>query len=517
MNRGSKRSKAQRGVALLSVIALLLIFIIFAGVVIVHMAQEVNTVRYDGVSNRALVAADAGIRNMIVAIEETIPTGVLPGPISYTYPEAAGTPTVSYTAKITGGWDPLQPVGDRFYLITATGSVLEGGQFFNRTVSAMIKAQSSTTFGSASNYGTNQFGKQVWYTPTQQFDGPVYDGGPMHVLYDDSSTTPIFQSSVQTPNTPVWSDVQGGTTPTTSGDWGSIISSGPSDFSIGGNPIGLPQPVSNMLIASEAYYGDATHTSSFPPCAAICMNQVPAEKGSGALTTGIYINGGATIAGVSAGSTQTFTVTGGFGTYKIKIDFGSNTTTVTKGSSTATYSGVPSGDNGGVGNGAIFDDGNATIKLGTTIQGQYVLTVPDFSTVQNDIFINGSGSITYNDPTKDLLGLWANNVVVTSAASNITIDAAIIAGYPGEAANSGGFYNLWCNSNTCTKGDQGTLTLNGSVMENMRGALGKFISAAVHVGYDRHINYDARLGSHPPPFYPVTGNYSIIAWDDEGM
>jgi hypothetical protein len=495
----------------------LLIFIIFSGVVIVHMAQEVNTVRYDGVSNRALVAADAGVRHMIVAIEEQIPKGGLPTPVAYTYPETIGSPTVSYTASIAAGWNPLQPAGDRFYLIKSTGTVLEGGQLHNRTVSAMIKAQSVTTYGSASNYGTNQFGKQVWYTPTQQFNGPVYDGGPMHVLYDDLSTTPIFQSSVKTPNTPIWSDVQGGTTPTTSGDWASIIGSGQSNFSIGGNPIGLPDPLSNMLIASEAYYGDPTHTSSFPPCVAVCMNQGPAEKGSGSLTTGIYINGNSTVGGVSAGSTQTFTITGSFGTYKIKIDFGSNMTTVTKGSSTATYSGVPSGENPGVGNGAIFDDGNATIKLGTTIQGQYVLTVPDFSTVQNNIYITGAGTITYNDPTKDLLGLWANDVVVTSTASNLTIYAAIIAGYPGEAANDGGFYNWWCKANTCNQGDQGTLTLNGSVMENMHGALGKFLSPGVHVGFDRHINYDARLASNPPPFYPVTGNYAIIAWDDEGI
>jgi len=153
MNSGSTRNRAQRGIALLSVIALLLIFIIFSGVVIVHMSQEVNTVRYDGVSNRALVAADAGVRHMIVAIEEQIPKGGLPTPVAYTYPETIGSPTVSYTASIAAGWNPLQPAGDRFYLIKSTGTVLEGGQLYNRTISAMIKAQSVTTFGSASMVG----------------------------------------------------------------------------------------------------------------------------------------------------------------------------------------------------------------------------------------------------------------------------------------------------------------------------------------------------------------------------
>ncbi|MBV8339257.1 MAG: hypothetical protein JO343_04875, partial [Candidatus Eremiobacteraeota bacterium] len=92
-----------------------------------------------------------------------------------------------------------------------------------------------------------------------------------------------------------------------------------------------------------------------------------------------------------------------------------------------------------------------------------------------------------------------------------------IAGYPGEAATAGGFYNRYCNANTCTAGNQGNLTLTGSLMENMRGALGKFFSLSTWVGYNRVINYDPRLGSHPPPFYPVTGNYTIIAWDDQGQ
>jgi hypothetical protein len=503
-------------------IALLLIFVIFAGGVVVQMAQEVNSVHNDGVSNRALVAADAGIRASIVAVEEAISKGgPLPGVVAYTYPEAIGGTSVSYSANIGGQWDSLSGGGNRYYLINSTGTVNDGHEFQTRTVHALIRAVSVGSFGSASNYGTNQFGSQVWYTPDQQFNGPVYDGGPMHIQYDDKSTAAIFLSTVQTPNIPVWSDLQGGTTPTTSSDWASIISAGPSAFATGGNPIGLPVPQDNVLVASEAFYGDATSvTTTFPTCAAVCMNKGPAESGTGTLTTGIYISGNATISGTSAGSTETLTIKAASQTYQILIDFGKDTTTVTKnGVKGPTYSGVPSGDNGpGAGNGAIFDEGNATLQLGTVIQGDYVLTVPDYSAVQNNITLSGSGNITYNDPTKDELGLWANNVILNTSASNITIDASIIAGFPSESKTNGGFYNSRCNSSTCTAGNQGTLTLNGALMENMRGALGKFISQTppVHVGFDRHINYDARLGSNPPPFYPVTGNYSIVAWDDEG-
>ena len=512
---------------MLSMVVLFLIFVIFAGAVVVQMSQEVNSVHNDGVSNRALVAADAGVRAMIVQIEEAVGKGAKPSTISYTYPEAVGLPSVSYSAKIANQWDPLSPAGHRYYLISSTGTVSNGHELQNRTVNVVVRAQSTTTFGSASNYATNQFGIPVWYTPDQSFDGPVYDGGPMHVEYDSSKLNPIFLNTVQTPNIPKWVDLSGGSTaPPTGGTWNSIISGGAPAFSIGGNPIGLPVPQANVLVASEAFYGDPTSlTSNFPACGGasggVCMNQALAETGGGStLSTGIYVNGNATISGSSVGSVETLTVKGAFGTYLIAVDFGANTTTVTKVGSPlkpAVYSGVASGDNGtGVGNGAIFVNGDATIMLGSVIQGKYVLAVPDYNIDQKNITIAGTGSIMYNDPTKDELGLWANNVILTTTDSNITIQAAIIAGFPGESATSGGFYNVWCNAGNCKKGDQGTLTLLGSLMQNMRGALGKFISAGVHTGFDRHINYDGRLASNPPPFFPVTGNYDIIAWDDIG-
>ncbi len=518
--------KSERGIALLSMIVMFLIFLAFAGVVIVEISQEVNSVHNDGVSNRALVAADAGVRAMIVAIEEAISKGgVVPGTVSYTYPEAMGAPSVSYAASIERQWTPLQPKGNRFYLISATGTVSNGHELQNRTVNVIIRAESVATLSSASNYGTNQFGIPVWYTPNQVFNGKVYDGGPMHIEYDDSSTNPIFLSTVQTPNTPTWLDLQGGTNPTTPADWAAIIKAGPKAFGIGGNPIGLPMPQANVLVASEAYYGDPTSlTSSFPPCGGakggVCMNQGLADTGSGPLTTGVYVAGNATISGTSVGSTETLTIKGAFGTYKVAIDFGTNTTTVTKVGSIgmpATYSGVPSGDNGpGAGNGAIFVHGNATLMLGTVIQGQYVLAVPDYGPKPNYINIAGAGDLKYNNSAKDELGLWAGDVILTTTASDIRIDAAIIAGYPGETPKDGGFYNYWCTAITCTKGNQGALTLNGSLMQNMHGALGKFVSSSVHTGFDRHINYDQRLASNPPPFFPVTGSYSIVAWDDIG-
>jgi hypothetical protein len=516
----------QRGIAILSVIALLLVFVIFAGLAVVEIAQEISFVHQDGVSNRALVAADAGVRGMIVAIEENLSQGnPVPGAVSYVYPEVIGSPSVSYSATIQNGWVQLPTKSgkyNKYYLISSVGQVNDGLQVRTRSVNVIIRAQSETTFLSASNYDTNQFGIPVWYTPDQQFNGPVYDGGPMHVNYDDLSKSPIFLSTVQTPNTPVWFDTNGGSTSMPAA-WGSIIAAGQPALSIGGNTVGLPQPQSNIVVASEAFEGDAL-MSAFPnsaTCPAVCMNKGPAESGSGTLTTGIFVNQTATITGASAGNVETLTIKGSFGTYTIKVDFAApGTTTVSKGGSSVTYSGVPSGDNGpGAGNGAIYVNGDATLTLGTVIQGDYVLAVPDFTGFLNKIYLSGSGSITYNDKTKDELGLWADDVVLTTGASNVEIDASIIAGFPTEPSTDGGLYNNRCNARTCTAGDQGTLTIYGALMENMRGAVGKFISFGpppVHVGFDRQFNYDSRLAANPPPFYPVTGSYAIVSWDDQG-
>jgi hypothetical protein len=524
-SRRGARVRGQRGIALLSVIALMLIFVIFVGLAVIEMTRDVTNVHNEGVSNRALVAADAGVRAMVVAIEEAISTGnAVPPSVSYSFPEMLGSPSVSYTASIANNWSPLAAKGGptyfRYYLISAHGQVNNGLGVMTRTVNVIIRAQSDAGIADASTFGVNQWGVPVWYTPDQQINGPVYEGGPMHVDYDDKSTNPIFLSTVQTPNTPVWNDVQGGTTPTTGADWSSIISAGSSAFSIGGNPIALPNPASNLIVASEAFEGDP-NLGGFPTaaqCPAVCMNGGPAESGGGALNSGIFINAKATIGAASSGSTETFTITGGFPTYTIKVDFSANTTTVTKGSSSVTYSGVPSGDSSGGGNGAIYINGDATVKLGSVFQGDYVIAVPDFSGFKNKITLGGSGSLLYSNSAKDLLGLWANDIVLNTTSSNVVIDASMIAGWPGEINTDGGLYNAKCAPSGCGV-DQGTLTINGALMQNMRGAVGHFTSLTppIHTGFSRDINYDFRLAGSPPPFFPVTGSYGIVAWDDQGQ
>lgn len=88
MTSPTKSARNERGIALLSVIALLIIFLIFAGAVMTQLAQEINSSKTNGVSVKALSAADAGIHAMVLAIEENISLGKPdPTPFTYAYPE----------------------------------------------------------------------------------------------------------------------------------------------------------------------------------------------------------------------------------------------------------------------------------------------------------------------------------------------------------------------------------------------------------------------------------------------
>jgi len=531
MTSPRKPVRTQRGIALLSVIALLIIFLIFAGAVMTQLAQEINSSKTNGVSVKALSAADAGIHAMVLAIEENISLGKPdPTPFTYAYPEPGASPsTTSYSVQIDKNWFP-GTAGSRYYLITSEGDVINGAgiqKVQKRTVRALLRSVSLAQYAMFTNYESNQNGKPVWYTPNQYYNGLVYSGGPMHVEYDKthfdySMFKPIFGSNVQTVNLPAWLELQGGVPIDDANDWLAVINGGQNAFKTGITPIGLPQPVDNVLVASEAFYGNCCSiTSSYPSVPpGVYMNKSDATLGTGPLTTGIYVDGNATITSAVAGSTETFTIKSAqFPTYTVTINFPSGPTTVSQAGNKnlGSFSGVPSGSGGaGVGNGAFFVNGNAIVTLGSVIEGQYTIAVPDYAADQHNISLVGSGSITYNDPTKDMLGLWANNIVLATNSSNITIDASLIAGFPGEGPTNGGFYYNKCNS-TCGSANQGTLTLFGGLAENMRGAVGRFFpGSGNHVGFDRLINYDQRLSSNPPPFNPVTGAYDIIAWEDLG-
>jgi Tfp pilus assembly protein PilX len=159
-------------------------------------------------------------------------------------------------------------------------------------------------------------------------------------------------------------------------------------------------------------------------------------------------------------------------------------------------------------NGALFVDttskgkgGNLTIS--GTLSGR--LTVG----AARDVII--PASIVYasdprtNPSSTDTLGLIAENdvVILDHASSNLEIDASIMA-----------LSTSFMMENWNVGPPKGTLTVYGGIIQDERGPVGTFSGTTKVSGYSKNYSYDARLLENPPPFYPTTGDYITLSWED---
>ena len=319
------------------------------------------------------------------------------------------------------------------------------------------------------------------------------------------------------------------------------MTGGSSKFKIGTNPMQLPTFQNNLSVSSESYWGDSTHNSALPTPGAngLYVNSGPATSGSGQLKTGLYIQGNVKITPSSPGANnEVFTIAPNGGstigaTYTVTIDFSAGTTTVAQTTncpcSTATYTGTLSGQPKSgttAGNGAIFVDGNVLLGSGT-IHGDYSIVVPDYTTdYSHTITLNGTApGVLYKDqsPTStDELGIWANDIKVTGSntTTGYEFDGSILTGFygedsppfcPGSGCNDGNF----SNSNYSTT-VSGTFTFYGGLIQNSMGPMGISSGGSLQHGFSRKYKYDSRLAANPPPGFPITNRYDIVAWLDKG-
>jgi hypothetical protein len=518
----------KRGVALITALLMAVVFLVLIGALMAQMIGELQDVGAHSNSTIALNAAYAGVEDMTLQIEENA-SGVghvVPSPISYTYPSPAHA---KYAASVSTTWNTNS--GVVYYEIDSTGTETNSGQ--TRSVSALVKSMPYSYFEqfTAGNSGN------VYYVTGEKFDGPVYNGGTMNVWYQDPSAAPIFNSSIVSLNTPNFYQGAGKSAVTYANvKWVDVAAGGVNALKVGSNPMTLPTYQSNLADASEAFYGDATHTSALPAPGAngLYVNGVPALSGSGNLTTGLYVQGNVKITPASPGANnEVFTIAPNGAptiaqTYTVTVDFGANTTTVAQTTgcpcTSVTYSGTLSGQpqaGSGRGNGAIFVDGNVQLNSGT-IHGDYSLTVPDYTTDHSHVLtLQGSApGVLYKDQSStstDELGVWANDIKVNGASTSTgyEFDGSIITGYAGECppCTDGTFSNNNYNNGTV----QGTFTFYGGLIQNINGAMGISSGGTLTSGFSRKYKYDSRLAANPPPGFPITNRYDIIAWLDKGQ
>lgn len=559
--RCSTHRPDQRGVTLILVLMVTAVFLILMGSLIDVLAIESQDSIESANADAALTAAYSGVNLMVLSIEEFYQNGLQNGqfPTAVTCgfnQPGGGNVMTDCNASVNGARWHTQG-GLNYYLIDSTGDTQpEAGstnQEITRSVRALVRQVPFGAYAMFTESEVSNTDSHTWYTSGQSYGGPVYSGGNMHIRYDSTYSgctggppCPIFPDGFTTSGDPSkiqWFDVadDNHSPPTSSAEIASVFGSN-SGMNAVQNQIPLPGLAQNLAVFSEAYFGDDTHGDladlADAGCgSSVCVNGSPTAQNCGrTLCTGIFINGSADVTSTATPSangdlssgTETWTFTPGsgpnpiVGTVVITVDYGAQTTTVNGTQYQGVASGESSGDGGG--NGAIFVNGDLTIASGSQLHGQYTIATPD--PPQNNESMTLNGSLTYADNpqgpsgSQDELALWADKIWLASTVQgNITIDGMLLTGFAGECTdkhNCGGWFaNSACGPAKCN-GGVGTLSLYGSIIENMRGKLGFVDKNDDPIGgYLRTATYDPRLGQNPPPFSPTTNLFSIVAVTDQ--
>ena len=524
MKIASPTHKKNRGFALITALFFVVLLFILMGVMLDNLNNELVSTGMHGRSNAALRAAYLGVEEMQYQFELNdagAAPGQTPPPQNKTYTDTDGT-VVTYSVTVDAQqWNVTPP----YYLIHAQG--IAGTS--TRNVDALLQKQPYSAFSLFTISEQNNVGGVVWYAQGENFDGPVYSGGPMRIFYQSgASPPPIFSQTVTTAANPVWAP----SAPSSGADWAAIISN-QSNFKQVSQALTLPAAADNSAVQDAAFTGNPkpASTPAFPAATGLYINGANVNLGGGgAVNSGMYIVGDAfvTSAGV-AGTSETFTFQinptscapiasclGPMQTYHVIIDFMGNTTTVKDGSNTtiASYTGVPSGQQpfGVTGqNGAIWATQGMWLNAGNTFAGKYALAVPDAQGLSNpNLYI--AGSEQYADPANDALAYWANDIVLWDTISaNIEVDGLILTGYYGECSvvcNNGTFSNHFCTAVPLCGGGTGVLTLRGTLVENVRGKRGTLGTLS---GFSTDVVFDPRLARTPPPFTPSTTQFNVVA------
>ncbi|MBU0759509.1 MAG: hypothetical protein KKC66_01175 [Candidatus Omnitrophica bacterium] len=156
-------------------------------------------------------------------------------------------------------------------------------------------------------------------------------------------------------------------------------------------------------------------------------------------------------------------------------------------------------------NGALFVNGGNTTISGT-LNGQLSVGTNRNIVIADNVTYNTDPRI--NPASTDTLGLIAEKDVIISdsAPYDVEISASIMA-----LGNSFTVENWWQGP------PKGTITLFGGMIQDERGPVGTFNPATNSKvsGYSKDYQYDARLMTNPPPFYPTTGDYVVVTWREQ--
>jgi hypothetical protein len=161
-------------------------------------------------------------------------------------------------------------------------------------------------------------------------------------------------------------------------------------------------------------------------------------------------------------------------------------------------------------NGALFvSDGKLSIS--GTLNGRLTAGASGNIVVTDDVvYVNDPRAP--NSTSTDMLGLISeSNVVIADAATTnssdgLEIDASIM------ALNTSFMLENWDSRFADYKGE---LTIYGGIIQAQRGPVGTFNQVSGgRTGYYKNYSHDPRMLVTPPPFFPTTGDYVTLSWQE---
>ena len=488
---------------------------------------------------QSLAAAEAGAWTAKSSLENmsTPPTTTQSGSGSL----STGDSFVTYSYTTTPLTPPTGYPNLLLFRIVSTGTTAEGG-----SVKAVMQV-------SPTNFAKFAYAERValpggWMTTGMRYNGPVHSNDTLSIYWDKSTGHPIFGDVVTSAQSSVnWWDAAH--TPQTTTDWQNIFDAGQPALELGVKPLTFPS--TSRLQQNRAWVGGLniassdTTTNPSPACpttTGVYVNQL----NNNTVPAGIYIvgqcsinfvnNTSGTVSSDGSGN-QEIDITQGTTITKVIVNRATNTTTIQKtgDANPTSLTGVPNGmiyctDNitgiqGDVVDNRVSVNGSGT-ATGIVATNSWTVATNIASnktiTVSGDLYYHAYHALANNpndlppasstDPSTlcaGMLGLYGYDVQIAGTQPTYNIDAVVM------AAN--GSNGTWQNANptyTTSGGAVGNMYLTGGVINDESGLFGYFNSStgAIVEGHTEHYTYDPRVVYMPPPFFPTTGGYNVVAW-----
>lgn len=510
-------ARNKRGSLLLAVAGATFVIISLSVILLGMTSAAIRSNNRQQLRSSALQVAESGAeRGVLWLRDQAIPPVANQNITS----QIGSAPTGSWTVNIVCDAEN-NVVFLKKYIIYATGTVSS----HTRSVQVVVRQSTFGKFAYFTDRETASSGSVIWWASSDRVDGPVHSnntgGTNFQIDYNGYSSykRPIFMDQVTACGSTINYNPR---RPTSETDYKKVFLNGSRGYLLGVQKVNLPPSTEEQR---KAAWGS---DSGFPTTTGVYLK---ASKVNGIDTGGLYIRGDAAVTmSVNASGNQVITVTQGSGKSQKTA-----TITYNKSSGTTTASGTALGSGSAtsassLSNGVIYCTGNITALSGTIADNSYSggkITQRSAWTIATDTLAQKSITIADNlvyktrpDKTKaanhatnlaaGTLGLVAQDIYIADDGTSKhdhpdrEIDAVLLAG----SSTVNGSISV----NNYSQGNTGTLKVIGGLIQSTRGAVGTISGGVVNHGYAKDYNYDPRLATAPPPFYPTTGQYDRLSW-----